>query len=109
MKPIKHVFESSDFQALVATLTVMQNIKIEGVPFNQRLVNNSLCVSAIEKIVNVTPSFTQNELRVIYSSLFLADRIIAGDIPASIEDKKLLKNHSLIINKLLPIFEIVDF
>lgn len=107
MKKFSYSFTESDVKTFLCTLAVMPTIEFEGVSEVQQNINESCCMSAIEKFLNGRTDFHPNEARVMAVSLNLADAILKGEIDAEPEVKKELSQYIFSINKLLPIFRAI--
>lgn len=107
MKSFNYSFSESDVKTFLCTLSIMPQIDFDGIPESQKDINDSCCLSAIEKLLNSRTDFHPNEVRVMAVSLDLSDAILQGELEASEEIKNELSPYVFSIKKLLPIFDVL--
>lgn len=104
MKTANIQLTESDAQALVIALELLPTIDMD-IPVVQQSINNALCDTCIEKIINVEPTFSANEIRIIYCALAVMEEVIQGKHNVPKKEQQLYSQYIFNINKLLPIFD----
>ncbi len=109
MKPkhFHHDFSPADIETFLCTLAAYTEIDFDDdiVGEAQNAINVSCCSSAIEKLLNMDINFHPNEIRMMASSLTVADMAMKGQLDVSDEIKNRYYQHVFSINRLLPKFD----
>lgn len=105
MKDFSYQLSDGDIYSLVALLTILPNVKLDYVSDVQQSINDTCCMSAIEKLQHKCTNFTPNEIRIMYVALAVADSILKGNIIVDSKLKQCCTEHLFTINHLLSIFD----
>lgn len=105
-KPVKfsYSFSSEDIAAIIAALPLVP--AFDTSTEIQQSINESLCFSAMNKLVNRNPDFIPNEIRVIAVSVELAVEFLAGHIELDVDQETIseIRHHIFTYNHLHNIF-----
>ena len=105
MKHINFNFSSSDVKTIIFSLSLIPLSKDLAKNEAQASINNTLALSASDKLINHRTDLIPNEFRVIYVSLQYVQLINQGVIHADDEVKKECCNYLFSVNKLVSAFE----
>lgn len=101
-KPMKfsYCFSGDDVSAIIAALPLVPAFGADT-EIQQRI-NENLCLSAMNKLVNRSTDFIPNEFRVIALSIELAREFLSGQIALDVdsEDVAEIKPHFFTYNRL---------
>lgn len=96
----EYTLSDTDVQAIIAALPLI--LLVETDTEEQYELNEICCELAAAKLIAKSTGFTANELRVIYSSVALANQYLAGkwDLDVTAEEKEELKKYMFTYIKL---------
>lgn len=104
MKHFSFSLTESDIKALICGLEILPTLDL-GIDDIQQSINNALCASCIEKLLNQSTDYNSNELRVMYCALAIMDEIIRDEWEIDVKLMSECRNFIFNVNKLLPLFE----
>lgn len=96
----EYTLSETDVQAIITALPL--TLLVETDSEEQYELNEACCELAASKLIAKSTGFTVNELRVIYSSVALANQYLAGkrDLDVTAEEKEELKKYMFTYIKL---------
>lgn len=107
MKSANYQLTNGDIEVILFALSVLPLLGLEK-SNAQADINQRLCISASEKLINRETDFSSNELRVIFASLNVLQLINQGVYEADPEIKKKCSIYLFSINKLVSVFDPFD-
>lgn len=102
-KNLSPEFTDSDINVMVFALTVFPTLEIADSEAEASMVLNQ-CTSAIQKLINHEPRFSEHELRIISASLDAVQFINQGKLNTTAEIKAKCSNYLFAVNKLASVF-----
>lgn len=103
MKKFEYEFSPEDIDTLLFTLTVPLLVELDGVREAQKSINDSCCLSAAEKLIDLRTDFTVNEVKMMAVSLSMVNMILKGQLDVDSELKTDCSKYIFSVNRLLPI------
>ena len=102
-KHLSYEFSDCDIEVMVFALTVFPTLEIAENETDESMVLNQ-CTSAIQKLINHEPRFSEHELHIISATLDAVQFINQGKLNTTAEIKSECSNYLFAINKLASVF-----